>query len=241
MPAFGFAADLLKNRGASEAPESPAESAASNQPKGDSPPSDTPQATPTIVTESGGDAERIFAFADSLDQGFNEEQAAKVRLETWVTLTLADETFALPVEPVREILRISHITRVPHSPYPIRGVTNLRGRVIPVIDLRIRLELTEGELTRASRIIVVSSRGRLLGLLVDGVHQVVHLDADRVQPPPQDVMTVQSDYISGVYHMEDDLILLLNVDRALIIRGAPTAPSSQIEGADITSQDAGAV
>ena len=97
----------------------------------------------------------------------------------------------------------------------------MRGRVIPVIDLRLRIELPSAELGRSSRVIVVSSRGRLLGLLVDAVHQVIHVDLNRVQPPPDDVMTVQSDYISGVYHLEDQLILLLDINRVLIIQEGP--------------------
>ncbi|MEM8932592.1 MAG: chemotaxis protein CheW, partial [Acidobacteriota bacterium] len=136
---------------------------------------------------------------------------------------LADEVFAIPVEPVRQVVRVSDITRVPHAPRPIRGVTNLRGRVIPVIDLRLRIGLEETAIARATRVVAVSSRGRVLGLLVDAVLQVVHLDLDQVQPPPDDVMTVQSDYIRGVYDREDGLILLLDIDRALIIREAGAA------------------
>ncbi len=210
LPAFGFAADLLKKT-----------------------PEDTPVAEPEpepepepVMTTSGidiADPRRIFAFADSLERNAADlaPQAAPVRLETWVAFRLAGETFALPVEPVREVVRVASITRVPHAPTPIRGVTNMRGRVIPVIDLRLRIELPQADLDRASRVIVVSSRGRLLGLLVDAVDQVIHIDLEKAQPPPDDVMTVQSDYISGVYHLEDQLILLLDIDRALVIHDAP--------------------
>ena len=217
LPAFGFAADLLPKSGALE-----------TQQKESSPRDDTsadaaaPDAAASI---DENDPRRIFAFADSLDAGASEKAATPVRLETWVAFSLASEIFALPVAPIREVVRVSSITRVPHAPKPIRGVTNRRGRVIPVIDLRMRIELPAAELGRASRVIVVSSRGRLLGLLVDAVHQVIHIDLDQVQPPPDDVMTVQSDYLSGVYHLEDRLILLLDVDRALIVQG-PAEPGS---------------
>lgn len=202
LPAFGFAEDVLKELKRSESPaeEKPAKRAA--------------KASPGVPRGE----HRVFAFADRLDAGAEEEEQAPVRLETWVTFRLAGETFALPVDPVHEVVRPTSITRVPHAPYPIRGVTNLRGRVVPVIDLRLRLELPLGDVTRTSRIVVVGSRGRRLGLLVDAVKQVVHLDVDRVQPPPDDVMTVQSDYISGVYHLGEELILLLDVDRVLIIK-----------------------
>ncbi|MCP3963223.1 MAG: hypothetical protein GY719_35735 [bacterium] len=196
LPAFGFAEDLLKKRAEpAEAPD-----------------------------EAPADPNRIFAFADSLDAAAEEQsQAEPVRLETWVAFSLAGEVFAIPVDPIREIVRVASITRVPHAPQPIRGVTNMRGRVIPVIDLRQRIELEPVDLARGSRVIVVRSRGRLLGLLVDGVHQVIHIDLAQAQPPPEDVMTAQSDYISGVYHLDDQLILLLDLDRALVIQEAVPA------------------
>ncbi len=218
LPAFGFATDLLKKDKDTVDP-APRVDAAEDQ---DTVPVE--QATDEAEIDQA-DPRRIFAFADSLERNTAdaEQQAAPVRLETWVAFSLADEIFALPVSPVREVVRVASITRVPHAPRPIRGVTNMRGRVIPVIDLRLRIELPETELARASRVIVVSSRGRLLGLLVDSVHQVLHIDIERVQPPPDDVMTVQSDYLCGVYHQGDQLILLLDIERALIIHEA--APS----------------
>lgn len=212
LPAFGFASDLLANRSsATERETSPPLS----ETRGEAP-----------VADGGA----IFAFADSLSAAEKDEERriAEARITTWITFDLAGETFAVPVEPVREVLRIHNITRVPHAPHPIRGVTNLRGRVIPVIDLRRRVGLPEGELDRLARIIIVASRGRLIGLLVDQVHQVMHLDLNLVQPPPDDVMTLQSDYILGVYHLGDQLLLLLDVDRALTIRDDSEA---QISGA----------
>ncbi len=223
LPAFGFAEDLLKSvKGESRQSAAPGEAAGRQG---------AAAGTAEAPAPSPREEERIFTFADSLAAQEEEEKVAPVRLETWMTFSLAGETFALPVDPVHEVLRLSSITRVPHAPFPIRGVTNLRGRVVPVIDLRIRLELPEGEVTRSSRIVVVGSRGRRLGLLVDSVHQVVHLDVDRVQPPPDDVMTVQSDYIRGVYHLEEQLILLLDVDRVLIIRETSGASGAVVGAA----------
>ena len=210
LPAFGFAGDLLKKKDDPDLAERIAEDLATEDASG-------PE------SDDGGDADphRIFSFADQLQSRQDREDQDKgpeARWETWVTFSLDEETFALPVEPVRQVVRVSNITRVPHAPRPIRGVTNLRGRVIPVIDLRMRVGLEPSEIGRQSRVVAVASRGRLLGLLVDAVHQVVHLDLNKVQPPPEDVMTIQSDYILGVYHQDDSLILLLDVDRALVLR-----------------------
>lgn len=168
---------------------------------------------------------RIFDFADRLAARAEERKSSgpKPRLETCLTFSLSGETFAMPVEAVQQIVRISSITRVPHAPRPIRGVTNLRGRVIPVIDLRVRVGLPAAEIDRSSRIIAVSSRNRVIGLLVDAVHQVMHIDLNLIQRPPDDVLTMQSDYIAGVYHHGESLILLLDVDRALIVRDSSAA------------------
>ena len=130
---------------------------------------------------------------------------------------LVDETFALPVTHVQEILYVDSITAVPHAPHPVRGVTNKRGRVLPVVDLRLRLGLSEAEPGPKSRILVAESRGRLLGLLVDAVHKVVRIAPSGVQPPPPDVMSAQSDYILGVHDLDDNLVILLDVDRVLVI------------------------
>lgn len=199
LPAFGFADEVLTRKTADAA----------------APPLDAAAAT---------GPERIYSFADSVSDAYlGEEEVAPKRLGTWVTFRLADETFAVPVEAVREVLRVSTVTRVPHAPEPIRGVTNLRGRVIPVIDLRLRIGLPAIDLDRSSRILVVDPRGRMLGLLVDAVRQVVHLDLDAIQAPPDDVMTVQSDYLTGVYQHDEGLLLLLDVDRALVINEAGAA------------------
>lgn len=214
LPAYGMADDLLrdlaKQRAAEEADAEDGEETGA-----------AAEADEAAAALAADDPERIYDFADRLqgrsrDREKDEEE--RQQLEPFVTFDLADEVFGLPVRPIREVMRISDITRVPHAPRPIRGVTNLRGRVIPVIDLRQRIGLPPAEIEKTHRIIVVAARQRLIGLLVDGVRQVVHLDVLRIQPPPDDVMTVQSDYISGIYHQERELILLLDVERSLVVK-----------------------
>ncbi|HSK81696.1 MAG TPA: chemotaxis protein CheW [Thermoanaerobaculia bacterium] len=162
--------------------------------------------------------ERLYAFVDRLERrGMQQAEEKKEEPETWVTFELAGEDYALPVTRVQEVLRVAGVTRVPHAPAPIRGITNLRGRVLAVVDLRVRLGLKAVELTPQSRIVVVSSRDRSIGLLVDAARQVVKLLPSGMQPPPPDVMTERSDFIRGVYHAEETLLVLLDVDRVLWI------------------------
>jgi purine-binding chemotaxis protein CheW len=224
LPAFGFAEDLLGKSKPLAGDADNGERDGGERDGGERDKADTGKTADEAALAAGGttstDPERIFHFAENLDGARADHEIAAVRrMGTWVSFALAGETFALPVEPVREVVRVSSITRVPHAPKPIRGVTNLRGRVIPVIDLRLRIDLSPTQFERTTRIIVVAARGRLIGLLVDAVQQVIHLDLDQIQPPPGDVMTIQSDYISGVYHFDDRLVLLLNVERALVVQG----------------------
>jgi purine-binding chemotaxis protein CheW len=165
-------------------------------------------------------AKDIYDFTDQLKQGGNggEEGKEEERIETWVTFALGNEFFGLPVSSVKEILRAGSITRVPHAPTPVRGVTNMRGKVLPVVDLNVRLGLKESGTGSLSRILVVESKGRLIGLLVDSVQQVFRMNLKAIQPPPPDIMTTQSDYILGVYHLQDVLVILLDVDRVLFIK-----------------------
>ncbi|MEW6584860.1 MAG: chemotaxis protein CheW [Nitrospirota bacterium] len=163
---------------------------------------------------------RLYAFADSLEDNekVNDTTKSEQHFDTWVTFSLNGSSFGLPVSSVQEIIRVSSITKVPHAPEPVRGITNIRGRVLPVVDLRVRLGMQTAEFTSSSRILVVESRGRLIGLSVDAVQQVMRLSEEDTMSVPPDVMTVNSDYITGVYRMQDKLVILLNVDRLLSLR-----------------------
>ena len=132
-----------------------------------------------------------------------------------VTFRLGKEEFSMDILKVQEIIRHMALTRVPRSPDFIDGVINLRGRVIPVLDLRKRFGLPEGEKTNETRIIVVDVDNRTVGLKVDAVSEVLRLPADTVEPPPSLVTGVESDYIRGVGKLDKRLIILLDVAKIL--------------------------
>jgi len=160
--------------------------------------------------------EAIYSFVDSLDSRA-AAAAPQEKPESWVTFALSGEVYALPVSHVQEILRITTITRVPHAPHPVRGITNLRGRVLAVVDLRVRLGLPAGDVGPESRILVTEARGRSIGLLVDAARQVLKILPSAVQEPPSDVLTERTDFLSGVYHLDRDLVILLDVERVLLV------------------------
>lgn len=142
--------------------------------------------------------------------------------EPWVVFELDDELFALPVTDVREVVRVDSLSRVPHAPFPVRGLTTLRGQVLVVLDLRQRLGLAEGPITAASRLLVVRSRGRAFGLLVDRVAEVERLLPSAMTDPPSDILSTRSRYLRGLYPTEEGLRILLHLERILEVGGTPS-------------------
>ena len=171
----------------------------------------------------------IYAFADGLaaSAAAVPADAEPVQLETWVTFVLGAETFALSVTAVSEIVRIGTITRVPDAPPAVRGIVNLRGRVIPVVDLRVRLGLAAGDPGPAARVLVGSLRGRVIGLLVDGVGEVVRLDPRTLEPPPPDVMTARTEYIRAVQQRGPALLILLDAEQVLMLPADAALPTPE--------------
>jgi purine-binding chemotaxis protein CheW len=169
--------------------------------------------------------DRVYRFADEVTRHASRREEPQEPTETWVSFRLRGETFGFPVDHVHEVIRVETLTRVPHAPFPVRGITTLRGQILPVVDLRRRLGLGESELRPDCRILVVSSRDRTLGLLVEGVEQVVRILPSRIEPAPEDVLTEQSDYILGVYDLDPGLMILLDLDPVMLVRDP-----EQIEG-----------
>ncbi|MCC7367211.1 MAG: chemotaxis protein CheW [Chloroflexi bacterium] len=135
--------------------------------------------------------------------------------EQVVVLELAGEAYGVEIGRVEEIIRMQAITRIPNGPAFIEGVTNLRGRVIPVLDLRKRFGLPATEATRRSRIVVGELGEHTVGLVVDGVSEVLLVGSDAVEPPSTLVTSADSAFLRGVAKLEERLILLLDLSRIL--------------------------
>ena len=132
-----------------------------------------------------------------------------------VTFRLGDEEFSLDILKVQEIIRHMDLTRVPRTPEFVDGVINLRGRVIPVLDLRKRFGMQGQDKTSDTRIIVVDVDGRTVGFKVDAVSEVLRISPDTVEPPPSVVSGGESEYIKGIGKLEGRLIILLDVTKIL--------------------------
>ena len=152
-------------------------------------------------------------------------QSAVAAEEQVVVLELASESYGVEIGRVQEIIRMQPITRVPNGPAFFEGVTNLRGRVIPVLDLRKRFGLETTSPTRRSRIVVAELGDYTVGLVVDGVSEVLRVPSEAVEPPSALVTTADSAYLRGVAKIDERLVLLLELARIL----------SQIEQADLAA------
>ncbi len=128
---------------------------------------------------------------------------------------LADATFGLDTMLVQEIIKIPDITKVYLAPEDITGIINLRGKIVTIIDLAIKLELpTEAEMADR-RIIIVESQDEPFGLVVDKINDVIHIDGEELDAAPSNVRIAQSRFISGVFRDNEQLIAILNLDEVI--------------------------
>jgi len=130
-----------------------------------------------------------------------------------VTFVIGNEEFAVDILRVQEINRMMQITRVPQSPGCVEGVINLRGRIIPVIDMRNRFGLDKSEHSSDSRIVVVEVDEWILGFIVDRVNEVLRISSGIVEPAPAAASKVDSTYIQGIGKLEDRLLILLDLSK----------------------------
>lgn len=149
-----------------------------------------------------------------MNQSHSETAQTSEQLQL-VSFTVGDELFAVNILGVQEINRMMSLTKVPQSIEGIEGVINLRGRIIPVLDLRVQFGLVPSELDDNSRIIVVEVHGNTIGFIVDSVQQVLLIDQSIVEPTPQMTTSIDASYVDGVAKLENGLLILLNLDNLL--------------------------
>jgi purine-binding chemotaxis protein CheW len=157
-----------------------------------------------------------------------EERQIKNEIKL-VIFKLADEEFGAPIHQVYEILRLVEITRVPRAPKFIEGVINLRGKVIPVLDLRRRFDLPMTVPPEQQRIMEVEVDGQIIGMIVDAVTEVISLPADAIEPPPPMIADIAGDYLTGVGKLPGRIIILLNFDKILTMQEARQIEQSSID------------
>ena len=133
----------------------------------------------------------------------------------YLTFDLADEHYGVDILKVQEIKGYSAVTRIPNTPDYLKGVLNLRGTIVPIVDLRLKFDMGATEPTSFTVIVVVNVRERVMGFLVDGVSDVLELASKDVQPPPELGSKVDITFVAGIGNCNDRLVTLLDVDRVM--------------------------
>ena len=152
-----------------------------------------------------------------------EEQEREIDLIQLVTFRISEEEFGVDILSVQEIIRPIQITMVPHAATFIEGVINLRGKVILVINMRTRFSLPSVEHDINTRIVVMEFNQKIVGILVDGVSEVLRIPSSTIEPAPPVVCGIGSEYIRGVGKLADRLLILLDLDMLLSDMSAESA------------------
>jgi purine-binding chemotaxis protein CheW len=143
--------------------------------------------------------------------------AETLTIEQFLTFTLGTESYALPVGNVREVLEMAAITPLPRTPEYMRGVINVRGSVVPVIDLRLKLGMSRTEKSIDTCVAVLDVPGAegqvTVGALVDSVQEVVEFDAAKIEPPPRLGTGVQAEFLKGIGKREERFVMILEIGR----------------------------
>jgi len=141
----------------------------------------------------------------------------------YLTFHLDKEEYGIPILKVKEIIGMMEITRIPRTPDYIKGVINLRGKIIPIMDLRLKFGLEEKTYTSNTCIIVIdvnsSETKRQMGIVVDTVSEVVNLRKGDIEPPPEYSRDTDDSFITGICKFKNNVIILLNMDEILNVEG----------------------
>lgn len=141
--------------------------------------------------------------------------SAEASNQEFLVFSLGDEEYAIDILKVQEIRGYENVTRIANAPDFIKGVTNLRGVIVPIVDLRIKFHLDRVEYGGQTVVIVVNVADRVVGIVVDGVSDVMTLTPEQIKPAPEFGVTLSSDYLSGLGSLEDRMLVLVDIDKLL--------------------------
>jgi len=146
-----------------------------------------------------------------------DEKNESIINNQYLTFKLAEEVYALDISKVREVLEMINMVKVPNMPVFMRGVINLRGSVVPVVDLRLKFGMSETEKTIDTCIIIVDitvdEEKVMLGVLADSVQEVIELESSQIEPPPKIGTRLKTDFLKGMGKQNDQFLLILNIDQ----------------------------
>ncbi|AQU84603.1 MAG: chemotaxis protein CheW [Halomonas sp.] len=141
--------------------------------------------------------------------------AAEAENREFLVFSLGEEEYAIDILKVQEIRGYENVTRIANAPDFIKGVTNLRGVIVPIVDLRIKFHLENVEYGGQTVVIVVNVADRVVGIVVDGVSDVMTLTPEQIKPAPEFGVTLSSDFLSGLGSLDDRMLVLVDIDKLL--------------------------
>jgi len=144
--------------------------------------------------------------------------------DQYVTFALAGEEYGVDILKVQEIIGYKGFTKIPDVAEYVKGVLNLRGTVVPVVDLRIKFQMAEKAYDKFTVIMIVVVEGRVMGIIVDAVSDVVNLNRNDIQPTPRVGAKVKTDFIKGMGRREDKFIILLDIEKVLSLEELDELP-----------------
>jgi purine-binding chemotaxis protein CheW len=144
-----------------------------------------------------------------------EHHSSGVTELQFVVFKLGSEEYGVPITQVKEINRLTTTTKVPRSPMFVEGIINLRGQIIPIIDMKLRFDLLQTEYTNDARFIVIQAGNHSFGVEVDSVSEVLRINTNDIEPAPHIVCSIDSKYITGVAKVGQRLLILLDLDKLL--------------------------
>ncbi len=148
--------------------------------------------------------------------GYDDIQSLNINVDNqYVTFMIEDEVYGVDVQKVHEIIGMTRITKVPNSMIFMKGMIDLRGRVVPVVDMRLKFNMEEKEYNEMTVILIVEVMSKLIGMVVDTVSDVIGLKEEDIQETPHFSTKIDTDYIRGIGRSDDKLIIILDVDRIL--------------------------
>ena len=142
----------------------------------------------------------------------NELQKTDAQRLEFLTFTLGDEHYGLNIMRVKEIRGYEPVTKIANAPPFIKGVLNLRGDIVPIVDLRLKFDVGEATYTELTIVIMLHIGERIVGIVVDAVSDVINIGTDEVKPPPPFGVAFDSQYLHGLVPMNEQMIILLNIE-----------------------------
>ena len=142
----------------------------------------------------------------------DDKRNATAPVDEFLSFTLGEEDYGVDILKVQEIRGYDAVTRLPDAPDYIKGVINLRGTIVPVIDLRLKLRMKEARYDAFTVMIVLNVEARVVGIVVDSVSDVISLNADQIRPTPEFGASVDTRFISGIGTMDERMLILLDIE-----------------------------